>query len=81
MRLLYCYPSYFTEELIDEIATNPKVRTARVISALGASRARFLQSLRATYSEAVRKQEKVLQMCKHADVLLPVAKCSINARK
>ncbi|KAK9830594.1 hypothetical protein WJX81_002766 [Elliptochloris bilobata] len=25
MRLLYCYPSYFTEELIDEIATNPKV--------------------------------------------------------
>ena len=26
MRLLYCYPSYFTEELIDEIATNPKVR-------------------------------------------------------
>ncbi|KAI3429616.1 hypothetical protein D9Q98_005702 [Chlorella vulgaris] len=25
MRLLYCYPSYFSEELIDEIATNPKV--------------------------------------------------------
>ena len=24
MRLLYCYPSYFTEELIDEIANNPK---------------------------------------------------------
>ena len=26
MRLLYCYPSYFTEELIDEIANNPKAR-------------------------------------------------------
>lgn len=25
MRLLYCYPSYFTEELINEIALNPKV--------------------------------------------------------
>ena len=24
MRLLYCYPSYFTAELIEEIATNPK---------------------------------------------------------
>jgi ribosomal protein S12 methylthiotransferase len=27
MRILYAYPSYFTEELIDEIATNPKVAT------------------------------------------------------
>jgi len=26
MRILYAYPSYFTEELIDEIANNPKVR-------------------------------------------------------
>lgn len=25
IRLLYCYPSYFSDELIDEIATNPKV--------------------------------------------------------
>ena len=25
MRILYAYPSYFTEELIDEIANNPKV--------------------------------------------------------
>lgn len=25
IRLLYCYPSYFTEELIDEIAANDKV--------------------------------------------------------
>ena len=25
IRLLYCYPSYFTEELIDEIADNNKV--------------------------------------------------------
>mmetsp|Transcript_19009 Transcript_19009/g.32522 ORF Transcript_19009/g.32522 Transcript_19009/m.32522 type:complete len:512 (-) Transcript_19009:594-2129(-) len=25
MRILYAYPSYFTDELIDEIATNPKV--------------------------------------------------------
>lgn len=25
IRLLYCYPSYFSEELIDEIASNPKV--------------------------------------------------------
>ncbi|KAL0054101.1 hypothetical protein WJX82_003811 [Trebouxia sp. C0006] len=25
MRILYAYPSYFTEDLIDEIATNPKV--------------------------------------------------------
>ena len=24
MRLLYCYPSYFTNELIDEIANNSK---------------------------------------------------------
>ena len=26
IRLLYCYPSYFSEELIDELARNPKVR-------------------------------------------------------
>lgn len=26
MRILYAYPSYFTEELIDEIASNPKAR-------------------------------------------------------
>lgn len=25
IRLLYCYPSYFNDELIEEIATNPKV--------------------------------------------------------
>jgi ribosomal protein S12 methylthiotransferase len=25
MRILYAYPSYFTDDLIDEIATNPKV--------------------------------------------------------
>ena len=25
MRILYAYPSYFTEELVQEIATNPKV--------------------------------------------------------
>ena len=25
MRILYAYPSYFTDELIDEIASNPKV--------------------------------------------------------
>ncbi len=25
IRLLYCYPSYFSEDLIDEIASNPKV--------------------------------------------------------
>lgn len=25
MRILYAYPSYFTEDLIDEIANNPKV--------------------------------------------------------
>lgn len=31
MRLLYCYPSYFSEELIDEIATNPKVHAALVV--------------------------------------------------
>lgn len=29
IRLLYCYPSYFTDELIDEIATNPKARGTR----------------------------------------------------
>ena len=28
MRILYAYPSYFTEDLIDEIATNPKVPLA-----------------------------------------------------
>lgn len=27
IRLLYCYPSYFNDELIDEIANNPKVKT------------------------------------------------------
>lgn len=26
MRILYAYPSYFSEELIDEIANNPKVK-------------------------------------------------------
>ncbi len=26
MRILYAYPSYFSDELIDEIANNPKVR-------------------------------------------------------
>jgi tRNA A37 methylthiotransferase MiaB len=26
MRILYAYPSYFTDELIDEIANNAKVR-------------------------------------------------------
>ncbi len=31
MRLLYCYPSYFTDELIDEIATNPKARSAAAL--------------------------------------------------
>ena len=30
IRILYAYPSYFTEELIDEIATNPKVGGGRV---------------------------------------------------
>lgn len=25
LRLLYCYPSYFDDDLIQEIATNPKV--------------------------------------------------------
>ena len=25
MRILYAYPSYFTDELIEEIASNPKV--------------------------------------------------------
>jgi len=31
MRILYAYPSYFSEELIDEIANNPKVRPLRCI--------------------------------------------------
>jgi ribosomal protein S12 methylthiotransferase len=26
IRILYAYPSYFTDELINEIANNPKVR-------------------------------------------------------
>ena len=25
MRILYAYPSYFTDELVEEIASNPKV--------------------------------------------------------
>lgn len=29
LRLLYCYPSYFDDDLIQEIATNPKVCTCR----------------------------------------------------
>ena len=28
IRLLYCYPSYFSEALVDEIATNPKARAS-----------------------------------------------------
>jgi len=35
MRLLYCYPSYFTEELIEEIATNPKARAAAALPRRG----------------------------------------------
>ena len=30
MRILYAYPSYFSEELIDEIARNPKASLARL---------------------------------------------------
>lgn len=30
IRILYAYPSYFNDELIDEIANNPKVRAARM---------------------------------------------------
>lgn len=26
MRILYAYPSYFTDDLVDEIANNPKVK-------------------------------------------------------
>lgn len=29
MRILYAYPSYFNDELIDEIANNPKVGKAK----------------------------------------------------
>ncbi len=28
IRILYAYPSYFTDERIEEIATNPKVASA-----------------------------------------------------
>lgn len=28
MRILYAYPSYFTDDLIDEVASNPKVSCA-----------------------------------------------------
>lgn len=44
MRLLYCYPSYFTEELIDEIATNPKVRM--VLAGRASENAGCLQRVR-----------------------------------
>ena len=30
MRILYAYPSYFTDDLVDEIANNPKVGGERV---------------------------------------------------
>ena len=32
MRILYAYPSYFSEELIDEIARNPKASLARLLT-------------------------------------------------
>lgn len=35
IRLLYCYPSYFTEELIKEIATNPKARPPKPLCNTG----------------------------------------------
>ena len=31
MRILYAYPSYFSEELIDEIAHNPKASLVRLL--------------------------------------------------
>ena len=34
MRILYAYPSYFSDELIDEIARNPKVRQSAFQSPL-----------------------------------------------
>ncbi len=40
MRLLYCYPSYFTEELIDEIASNDKVLDLFVLTRQPCSRFR-----------------------------------------
>ena len=33
MRILYAYPSYFSDELIDEIAQNPKVRQPALLLA------------------------------------------------
>lgn len=30
IRILYAYPSYFSEDLIDEIANNPKVSASRI---------------------------------------------------
>ena len=30
MRILYAYPSYFSEELVDEIARNPKASLVRL---------------------------------------------------
>lgn len=32
MRILYAYPSYFTDDLIDEIASNPKVSSTLQLS-------------------------------------------------
>lgn len=32
MRILYAYPSYFSDELINEIAHNPKVRESALLS-------------------------------------------------
>lgn len=31
MRILYAYPSYFSEELINEIARNPKASLVRLL--------------------------------------------------
>jgi len=36
MRILYAYPSYFDDELIQEIATNPKVGHRLGLARLGA---------------------------------------------
>lgn len=40
MRILYAYPSYFTDDLIEEIATNPKVRRTLCVEREGGGKHR-----------------------------------------
>lgn len=61
IRLLYCYPSYFTEDLIDEIASNPKVVLPRLVK----SERRIYY-----YSSVLMLKHAAAQVVKYIDIPL-----------